>query len=98
MSPRKSHPKGIDPAFPQKNFVEATFINKDENDKFRDYMYGSYNVNLNKFMTDDDRNGKKASGFGHAIGGRAGKLRLSGMKGAHRIGASRGAKRTSGKR
>jgi hypothetical protein len=86
MAPRKSHPKGIDPAFPQKNFVEASFLNKGEKDEFRDYMYGTYNINLEKFVTDDDRNQKKPSGFGHSIGQRAGKLRYSGTKGAHRIG------------
>lgn len=72
MAPRKSHPKGIDPAYPQKNFVQAAAENHGE-DYFQ-YMYP---------MAPPV---KKASHFGHSIGQRAGKLRLSGMKGAHRIG------------
>lgn len=76
MAPRKSHPKGIDPAYPQKNFVQAAAENHGEDYYESLYpMYGSAAAPV-----------KKASHFGHSIGQRAGKLRLSGMKGAHRIG------------
>lgn len=76
MTPRKSHPKGIDPAYPQTNFVEAWYENHDMN--YSDYMYPMYNASPTKEP--------KSSGYGHGIGQRAGKLRLSGMKNAHRIG------------
>lgn len=76
MAPRKSHPKGIDPAYPQKNFVEACYDNHNESrEGYFEYMYGGAQVPT-----------KKASHYGHSIGQRAGKLRLSGMAGAHRIG------------
>lgn len=77
--PAKSIPKGIDPAYPNKNFVKASFENKGDMDGFYEYMYGSYKQN-------DSTLKKKAFGFGHGIGQRAGKLRLSGKTGAHRIG------------
>lgn len=79
MAPRKSTPKGIDPAYPNKNFVKASFENKDDMDGYYKYMYGDYTQN-------DSVLKKKASGYGHSIGQRAGKLRLSGAAGAHRIG------------
>lgn len=79
MAPRKSHPKGIDPANPQKNFVETTFTNKGDTSGFQEYMWGNYH---NPCCPP----AKKASGFSHGVGQRAGKLRLSGVKGAHRIG------------
>lgn len=79
--PAKSHPKGIDPAYPQKNFVKASFENKNNMQGWYDYMYGG------PFNPDgSDPPKKKASGFGHGVGQRAGKLRLSGKAGAHRIG------------
>ena len=78
---KKSRPKGIDPAYPQKNFVEACYDNhnEDRSDYF-EFMYGpsSYPQPIGR-----DR---KSSSYGHSIGQRAGKLRLSGTKGAHRIG------------
>lgn len=78
MAPRKSHPKGINPAYPQKNFVQASFENKGEKDKFFDELYGSYPL--------AGPSPSKTSHFGHSIGQRAGKLRLSGNPRAHRIG------------
>ena len=78
MAPRKSHPKGIDPAYPNRNFVKMTFVNKGEMDKFSEYMYGNF--------MGEDLPTKKASGFGHSVEKRVGKLRMSGMPGAHRIG------------
>lgn len=80
MAPRKSHPKGIDPAYPQKNFVEAYYDNHGIKDKYYEYMYPGFGPD-NKPMPN------KSSGYRHSIGQRAGKLRLSGMPGAHRIGA-----------
>lgn len=79
MTTRKSTPRGIDPAYPNKNFVKTTFENKGDMDGFNEYMYGSYTQN-------DSALKKKASGYGHSIGQRAGKLRLSGKAGAHRVG------------
>ncbi len=82
MAPRKSHPKGIDPAYPNRNFVKMTYDNKGDDQGFFEYMYGGYGYPGN----DSTKVGKKASGYGHSIGQRAGKLRLSGKAGAHRIG------------
>lgn len=79
MAPKKSTPKGIDPAYPNKNFVKASYENKGDMEGFSKYMYGDYTQN-------DSTLKKKASGYGHSIGQRAGKLRLSGSKGAHRLG------------
>jgi hypothetical protein len=79
MAPRKSTPKGIDPAYPNKNFVKTSYENKGNMEGFSEYMYGSYNQ-------DDFILKKRASGYGHSIGQRAGKLRLSGKAGAHRVG------------
>lgn len=86
--PRKSKyvPTGIDPANPQKNFVEATFKNKGDDRGFSDYMYGRYDDKQGIFVNNDNRNNKKASGYGHSVANRSGKLRLSGSSGAHRIG------------
>lgn len=81
MAPRKSHPKGIDPANPNRNFVEMSYANKGDEEGFREYMYGDY-----KYPFTNTPSPKKASGYGHGVGQRAGCLRLSGMKGAHRIG------------
>jgi hypothetical protein len=79
MAPKKSTPKGIDPAYPQKNFVKASFENKGETDGYMDYMYPGITERT-------DTLSKKPSGYGHSIGQRAGKLRYSGKAGAHRIG------------
>ena len=81
MAPRKSHPKGIDPAYPQKNFVEAYYENHDIDRGFLEYMYPWSGPGGTKEISPN-----KSSGYGHSIGQRAGKLRLSGVKGAHRIG------------
>ena len=78
--PKKSHPRGIDPAFPQKNFVKAYYDNHNEPDGFSDYMYGR------NFSLGAPAEPKKSSNFGHSIGQRAGKLRTSGNPKAHRIG------------
>lgn len=78
--PKKSHPHHIDMAKPQVNFVEACAINHGEN--FFDYMYGNAGVPYGSGPP-----APKSSGYGHGIGQRAGKLRLSGSPGAHRIGA-----------
>lgn len=75
--PKKSTPKGIDPAYPQKNFVKASYENKGEDPW--PHMYGS-------FPGSGGERVRKASGFGHSIGQRAGKLRTSGNPNAHRIG------------
>lgn len=77
---KKSHPKGIDPAYPQKNFVVASAENHGE-DKFEALYGGTHNP-----WTQNTEINRKASNYGHSIGQRAGKLRLSGMAGAHRIG------------
>lgn len=80
--PKKSHPAHVDPANPQVNFVEACYINHRDRDGFYDMMYGPPGSMYNRFEPEP----KKASGYGHSIGGRAGKLRLSGNSNAHRIG------------
>lgn len=72
---KKSHPKPIDPAYPQVNFVKACAENHGES--FSEYMYD---------MPGTEDSKRKASGYGHSIGQRAGKLRLSGDPKAHRIG------------
>lgn len=84
MSPRKSHPKGIDPAVPQKNFVKASFDNKNNSEGFHEYMYG--NLVYSPGGVHDKEPRRKSSGFGHGVGQRAGKLRLSGKPNAYRIG------------
>lgn len=82
MAPRKSHPKGIDPAYPQKNFVDAAYDNHNETrEGYYEHVYGTH-----EYPRSTKTRETKASHFGHSIGQRAGKLRLSGMKGAHRIG------------
>ena len=81
--PKKSHPKGIDPAYPNKNFVKAHYDNVHDGEGFYDYMYGSNTIFPGGGKPIGSR---KASGFGHSIGQRAGKLRLSGAANAHRIG------------
>lgn len=77
MAPRKSHPKGIDPAYPNKNFVKACYENKGEDPWPHIYGYS---------MGSEPVGSRKASGYGHSIGQRAGKLRTSGNPKAHRIG------------
>jgi hypothetical protein len=77
----KFTPKGIDPAYPNRNFVKMSYTNRGDDQGFWDYMYSpSYPG------TDANKPGKKSSGWGHGIGQRAGKLRLSGNKSAHRLG------------
>lgn len=78
--PKKSHPKGIDPAYPNKNFVRAHYDNVHNGEGWMEYMYGG------QFHVGNDTPIKKSSGFGHSIGQRAGKLRTSGNPNAHRIG------------
>lgn len=81
----KYKPKGIDPAYPNKNFVKAHYENKGDPSKFYDHLYGP----PGDFMSPYSRNAeptRKASGYGHSVGQRAGKLRLSGSPKAHRIG------------
>lgn len=75
--------RNFDPANPQVNFVKATFENKGDRDGFYKYMYGDYSCGP---MGEGYNVRKKASGFSHGVGQRAGKLRLSGSKGAHRLG------------
>lgn len=85
MAPRKSTPKGIDPAYPNKNFVKTSYENKDDMKGWYKYMYGDGGAGL----YGDGGHGttrKTSHAHGHSIGQRAGKLRMSGMKGAHRIG------------
>ncbi len=82
MAPRKSTPKGIDPAYPQKNFVKAYYENRNDMDGFYKYMYGG--APLGPQGAGEIK--KKASGYGHSIGQRGGKLRYSGTAGAHKIG------------
>lgn len=82
--PKKSHPKGIDPANPNKNFVKACYENHNDREEFFDYMYGSFTNPM--FPNDYGERTRKASGYGHSIGQRAGKLRTSGASNAHRIG------------
>jgi len=78
---KKSHPHKIDMANPQMNFVEACAVNHGEN-KY-DALYGP----VAQFPEEPKpAHYRKSSTFGHSIGQRAGKLRLSGTPGAHRIG------------
>lgn len=84
MPPRKSHPKHIDQAYPQVNFVEACYENKNDKEGFSEYMYPRGIFSKGIYSPPDTT--PKAHGYGHSIGQRAGKLRLSGKAGAHRIG------------
>lgn len=80
----KYSPPPLDPANPQRNFVKATYENKGDLSGFYDYMYGSPGpccANGEGYKIS-----RKASGYSHGVGQRSGKLRLSGSKGAHRIG------------
>jgi hypothetical protein len=81
---KKSTPKGIDPAYPQKNFVKTYYENRGDMDGFYDYMYGGGAGLYGEGGSGTTR--KKSNVHGHGIGQRAGKLRLSGTPGAHRIG------------
>jgi len=84
VAPRKSVPKGIDPAYPNKNFVKTYYENRGDMDGFYEYMYGSpASVNGPGGQGNIRKNSNAHS---HGIGQRAGKLRLSGNKSAHRIG------------
>ena len=74
---KKSTPKGIDPGYPQKNFVKAYYENRGDTGEFSEYMYGGYGQGNIR---------KKSNAHGYGVGQRAGKLRYSGMPGAHRIG------------
>lgn len=78
----KYRPKGIDPAYPNRNFVKMSYVNKGDEQGFYDYMYG---MGPSAPGWGEARI-KKASGYGHSIGQRAGKLRLSGKSNAHRVG------------
>ena len=80
--PKKSHPYKIDMAYPQKNFVEAGAVNHGES--YADAIYGPAVPMCQDPPPAHYR--KPHNTHGHSIGQRAGKLRLSGMKGAHRIG------------
>jgi hypothetical protein len=79
---RKSHPHRIDPANPQMNFVEAAAINHGES-KY-EALYGPCGAIGEDPPPAHYR--KPHNTHGHSIGGRAGKLRLSGNPSAHRIG------------
>lgn len=80
--PKKSHPHKIDPAYPQVNFVEAAALNHGES-KY-DALYGP--CQPFDFDPPPPHYRKAHNTHGHSIGQRAGKLRLSGKAGAHRIG------------
>jgi len=69
-------PKGIDPAYPNRNFVKMHYDNKGDPQGFFDHMYGPSRV----------INQKTPHGFGHANKHRVGKDRNSGNPRAHRIG------------
>jgi len=81
MATRKSHPKPIDIANPQENFVKACYENHNDTEGFYDYMYPRMSIN-----GETPAKTKAHNTHGHSIGQRAGKLRLSGTAGAHRIG------------
>jgi hypothetical protein len=76
--PKKSHPVHVDATNPSPNFVEMCYRNHGDKEGYYDMMYGG----PDKFTSEP----RKASGYGHGIGQRAGKLRLSGRSNAHRIG------------
>ncbi len=87
MAPRKSTPKGIDPAWPNRNFVNMSFENKNDMDGFYRYMYDDTRGFGTGLGGEKPKEGpSKSNVHGHGIGQRAGKLRLSGNKNAHRIG------------
>lgn len=95
----KYHPRGINPAAPQENF--ALYYSFGQKDKVPARMQGvvskwqyqdacrphpegcPYDI-----ISAQERKFVKgsASGYGHGVGQRAGKLRTSGKAGAHRIG------------
>ena len=85
--PKKSTPTGIDPAYPNKNFVKSCYENKNDMEGYHKYMWGDMEMSM---YGENKPPQRKASGYGHSIGQRAGKLRTSGK--GHRIGASKRAK------
>jgi|SRR4029077_5402546 len=83
--PKKSCPTGIDPEFPQKNFVKTSFDNKGQKDEYYKYMYGDYMVDSR--MTGRQASEKKAHNVhGYKSSEKQGRLRLSGSGRAHQIG------------
>ncbi len=81
---KKSTPKGIDPAYPNRNFVKTCYVNHDDMSGFYDYMYGTPEGNFGVGGQGTTR--KKSNVHGYGVGQRAGKLRYSGASNAHRIG------------
>ena len=72
----KSTPKGIDPAYPNKNFVKTYYENRGDMDGYYEYMYPR-----SASIYGDGGQGnvrKKSNAHGHGVGQRAGKLRLKG--------------------
>lgn len=90
--PKKSYPKPIAVAYPQENFVEAYEFNRKPS--VRSPLNGTWegrDMENNDYMKESKpKEYRLATGaphtYGHSVGQRAGKLRLSGAKGAHRIG------------
>jgi hypothetical protein len=85
----KFSPKGIEIAYPNRNFVRTAIVNRggSQADVYEE-MYG-WGMGVANSMpgTDSANAGRRTpSGYGHSIGQRAGKLRLSGNSKAHRIG------------
>lgn len=87
--PKKSCPTGIDPAYPQKNFVRASFANKNKtdanNEEYYNYMYGI--PGAKRRMEGRSESEKKPHNVhGYSAMQRVGRLRTSGSGKAHRIG------------
>jgi hypothetical protein len=80
--PTKSTPRGIDPAQPNRNFVEMYYANRGDKDGYSEYKYPPIGeMDTWPFRSVPE---KKPHSFGGSQ--KAGKLRVSGTKGAHRIG------------
>jgi hypothetical protein len=82
MSPRKSTPKGIDPAQPNRNFVEMCYANKGDGEGYSKEMYPP----IGKVDTWPFRPAREKSPARFGGTRNAGKLRVSGRSNAHRIG------------
>jgi len=80
--PKRSVPKGIDPAQPNRNFVEMCYANKGDGEGYSKEMYPP----VGKVDTWPFRPTREKTPHGFGGSKKAGKLRTSGSGKAHRIG------------
>lgn len=89
---KKSYPKEVNITYPQENFVEAYEFNKKPSVRSPGNKWDTEDAMREDSYMKESRPKEyrlirgMPHGYGHSVGQRAGKLRLSGAKGAHRIG------------